>query len=239
MWEMDAERHQSVCEQYVPQYNEHDTEQPMDATPVGDVDRLDNGSVEEDGRDRPDAESTESDPAGRRGAAREGKQVRGIQHWAGEKCVDGTETDDTRAVHVAVNSRREPRRYALYPRYTNIAATSPDNVPNPCRHDKSAHREANGTAQDVGDRRQLVGGNEQEASERAEGGSKNRVRRRSSDIKQEVLSDFVGCEVTCPCAVGSCGSTVCLRRHLLRVHRDERTTHTDTVSTAEQPDENK
>lgn len=238
MWEVYAERHQSVREQDVPQHDEHDTEQAMNATPVGDIDRLDDGSIEEDSRNRSDTESTESDPAGRWGAAREGEQVRGIQHRAGEKRVNGTETDDTRAVHVAVNSRREPRRYALYAGYANIAAASSDNVPNPCRHDEPAHHEAYSTSQDIGDRRQLVGGDEHDAPERTEGGPENRVRRRPADIKQEVLSNFVGREIPGPSIVDRRGSAVRLRRHLFRVHRNERTAHPDTVCAAEDADEN-
>ena len=78
MREVNTERHQPVREQHVPQYDEHHAEQPMNTTPVGDVDRLDDRPIEEDGWNRPNTEGTESDSTGGRRAAREGEQIRGI-----------------------------------------------------------------------------------------------------------------------------------------------------------------
>ena len=122
---VNTERHQSVREQHVPQHDEHHAEEPMNASPVGNVNRLDNRSIEEDSRDRPNTEGTESDSSSGGGPAREGEQIRGIQHRAGKKRMDGAEADNTRAVHVSVNSRRKPRRDALDAGYSDIASTPP------------------------------------------------------------------------------------------------------------------
>ena len=209
----------------------------MNASPVGDVDRLDNRPIEENCRNRPDAKGTESDSPCGRGAAREGEQIRGIQHRAGEKRVDGSQPDNTRAVHVSVNSRCEPRRNALDARDANIASASTDDVPNARRHNEPSDRKTDNTSQEIGDRCQLVSGNEYDAPERAEDGPENRVRRRPADVEQEVLANLVGREMTGTPVVGCHRPAIGLRRHLFRVHRHKWTAHPDTVCAAQHADE--
>jgi len=237
VWEVYTECHQSVREQHVPQHNEHNAKQPMDATPVGNVDRLDNRSIEEDGRDRPDTEGTESDCPSGRGSARESEQIRGIQHRTGKKRMDGAKTDNTWAVDVSVNSRRKPRCDALYAGYSNIASTPSDDVPNPCQHNEPSYRKTDNASQEASHRCQLISGDKDDASERAEDSSKNCVRRRSPDVEQEVLANLVGREMTGTSVVGCRRSAVRLRRHLLRVHRHKWTAHPDTVCAAQHADE--
>ena len=164
--EANAERHQPVREEYVPQCDDGDAEQAVDATAVRDVDRLDDGSAEEDGRNRAEAESAEG--------------------------------DDTRAVHVAVDTRREPRRDAPDPGDSNVAAAVADHVPDPGQHEEPADCETDSASQEVGGRRQPVGGDGHAAAERTEERPEDGVRRRPSDGEQEVLSDLVGREVPGP-----------------------------------------
>jgi len=150
--------------------------------------------------------------------------------------MNGPEADDTRAVHVPVDSRREPRRDALDAWDSNVAAAAADHVPNPGQHDEAADREADGTSQEVSDRGELVGGYKHDAAERPEEGPEDGVRRRPADVEQEVLSDLVGREVSGSPVVNVRRSTVRTRRHLLRVHRYERPAHPDTVCAAEHAD---
>ena len=122
--EANAERHQPVREEYVPQCDDGDAEQAVDATAVRDVDRLDDGSAEEDGRNRAEAESAEG--------------------------------DDTRAVHVAVDTRREPRRDAPDPGDSNVAAAVADHVPDPGQHEEPADCETDSASEAVGVSRSAV-----------------------------------------------------------------------------------
>jgi hypothetical protein len=143
----------------------------VDASSVSNVDRLDNCPIEEDGWYRPNTEGTKSESSSGGRPAREGEQIRGIQHRAGKKCMDGAETNNTRAVDVPVNSRCEPRRDALDARDTNIASASTNDIPNARRHNERPYRKTDSTPQEISDRCQLISGDEHGASERAEDGS--------------------------------------------------------------------